>query len=86
MKIMLTNTCKKAEAIDDTAVMTDNNYMPRVMRIMEDVFFSSYDWVMSNPGRAIRQGITHLVIPSYLVTQTLRDKFDVFEVLPVVSA
>ena len=47
--------------------------MPQVMKIMDDVFFASHNWIIGNPGRAVRQGVTHVIIPAKLVTQGLRD-------------
>jgi hypothetical protein len=78
-KIMLTDTYKKAPAVSETKEENDEA-RPEVMKIMEDVFLSSSTWILSSPGRAVRQGITHLVIPAYFATQALRDQFIVFEV------
>lgn len=80
-KIMQTNRCKKAAASELHQTSSKQKLsMPPMMRIMEDVFLSSHTWIISNPGRAIRQGITHLVVPTNLVTQNIRDSFDVFEI------
>jgi hypothetical protein len=66
-KIMLTDTCKKAPAVSEPKEEIDEA-RPEVMKIMEDVFFSSSTWILSSPGRSVRQGITHLVIPAYFTT------------------
>jgi len=62
-KIMQVNTCKKAATAVHEINKKKNINMPPVMRIMEDVFISSHSWIISNQGRAIRQGITHIVAP-----------------------
>ena len=36
--------------------------MPTLMRIMEDVFISSIDWLRQSSARVVRLGITHIVI------------------------
>jgi len=50
------------------------------MKIMEDVYFASQIWLVRNPGRAVRKGITHVIAPVRIVTQSIRDKFDVLEI------
>ena len=34
-----------------------------VMRVMEDVFLSSVDWIQKWPGRVVNMGITHVILP-----------------------
>jgi len=36
--------------------------MPEMMRIMEDVFISSNFWLQRRSSRAIKLGITHVVV------------------------
>jgi hypothetical protein len=35
--------------------------MPLMMRIMEDVFLASHEWLLRNPARAVKIGITHII-------------------------
>ena len=51
-----------------------------MIRIMEDVFLSSHLWIKHKANKAIKLGITHIIIEEKFVTQSLRDKFDVFEI------
>ena len=34
-----------------------------VMRVMEDVFLSSIDWIQKWPSRVVNMGITHVILP-----------------------
>lgn len=60
-RIMLSDTCKRASKLDHLRARR-NGETPQQMRIMEDVFFASYAWINEHTGRAIKQGVTHLVI------------------------
>jgi hypothetical protein len=51
-----------------------------MMRIMEDVFLCSHYWIKKHSNYAIGLGITHIIMDEKLVTQSLRDSFDVLEV------
>ena len=50
------------------------------MRIMEDVFISSIAWLRRSPARVVRMGITHIVIPEYLLEREISDKFQVYAI------
>ena len=50
-----------------------------MMRIMEDVFLSSNLWLKHKIKKAIKMGITHIIIEENYVTQSLKDKFDVLD-------
>ena len=54
--------------------------MPTLMRVMEDVFISSVNWLRRSPNKVIRMGITHIVIPENLVDCQMRDMFQVFTI------
>lgn len=48
------------------------------MRIMEDVFISSIEWLRQSSARVVRLGITHVVIPEQLIDSQISDKFIVY--------
>ena len=50
------------------------------MRVMEDVFLSSVDWIQKWPNRVVGMGITHVIMPQELSTQRIKDKFEVYEI------
>jgi hypothetical protein len=69
------------DGLPDVEEIIDNRVeMPLTMRVMEDVLISSIIWLRQYPERVIRMGITHLVIPEELVTDQIKDKFDVFTI------
>jgi hypothetical protein len=51
-----------------------------MMRIMADIYLASNHWIIRNMNKAIRMGITHLVIEGKYLTQSIKDKFDVLEI------
>ena len=54
--------------------------MPKLMRIMEDVFISSINWLRQNSAQVVRLGITHIVVPEKLVDRSISDKFEVYAI------
>jgi hypothetical protein len=56
---------------EDGLQLTNN--MPAFMQIMEDVFLAQHRWLLRNTGKAVRMGITHVIAPTQLLTQAIRD-------------
>jgi len=50
------------------------------MQIIGDIFLSQKHWLVKNMDKAVKLGITHLIIMSEMVTQSMKDKFDVLEI------
>lgn len=50
------------------------------MRIMEDVFLGSTLWIKYRVNKALKMGITHVIIEEAFSYQSIRDKFDVLEI------
>ena len=50
------------------------------MQIMEDVYLSNDLWLKKYHEKAIRLGITHVIIQESLSKQSFKDRFDVLEI------
>lgn len=53
--------------------------MPEMMRIMEDVFIASNFWLERRSSRAIKLGITHVVLDYKNSSRQIKDMFTVLE-------
>ena len=53
--------------------------MPEMMRIMEDVFIASNFWLQLRSSKAIKLGITHVVLDKSYSSRQTKDMFEVLE-------
>ena len=62
---------------EDTSQLKEKKekHMPEMMRIMEDVFIASNFWLQRRSSRAIKLGITHVVIDAKHSSRQTKDMF-----------